>query len=54
MFTMARVRSNGKCIGRLSNAEVVNDSGRELPKVPPKHCESVYWFVLCSTVDKGI
>ena len=22
-------------------AEVVNDNGRKLPKVPPKYCESV-------------
>ena len=42
MFTMARVRSNGKCIRRLIQAKVVNDSGRELPKVPPKDCESVH------------
>ena len=32
MFTMARV----------TQAEVVNDSGRELREVPPKHCESVH------------
>ena len=42
--TMARVRSNGKRIWRLIQAEVVNDSGCELGEVPPKHCESVYWF----------
>ena len=23
-------------------AEVVNDNGRKLPKVPPKYCESVH------------
>ena len=38
---MARVRSNGKRIRRLTQAEVVNDSGRELPEVSPKQCESV-------------
>ena len=42
MFTMARVRSNGKRICRLTQAEVVNNSGRGLREVPPKHCESVH------------
>ena len=31
---MAHVRSNGKRIRRLTQAEVVNDSGRELREVP--------------------
>ena len=38
---MARVLRNGKRIRRLTQAEVVNDSGRELPEVSTKHCESV-------------
>ena len=42
MFTMARVRSNSECISRLTHAEVVNDSGRELREVPLKHCKSVH------------
>ena len=25
-------------------AEVVNDSGRKLPKVPPKDCEGVHYI----------
>ena len=37
MFTMASVRSNGKRIRRLTQAEVVNYSGRELPEVSPTH-----------------
>ena len=42
VFSMARVLRNGKRIRRLTQAEVVNDSGRELPEVPPKHCDSVH------------
>ena len=45
---MARVLRNGKRIRRLTQAEVVNDSGRELPEVPPKHCESVEKAFKCS------
>ena len=34
-FTIARFRSNGKfSIWRLTQAEVVNDNGQKLPKVP--------------------
>ena len=27
---------------KIDQAEVVNDSGRKLPKVPPKDCKSVH------------
>ena len=36
VFTMARVRSNGKWIWRLTQAEVVNDSGREVTESTPE------------------
>ena len=42
MLTRARGRSNGKRIRRLTRAEVVNDSGRELREVHPKYCKSVH------------
>ena len=37
----------GKSLLRLTQVEVVNDSGRKLPKVPPKDGESIHF-------DKGI
>ena len=45
-FTIARFRSNGKfSIWRLTQAEVVNDNGRKLPKVPQTNGESVHLSV---------
>ena len=29
---------------KIDQAEVVNDNGQKLPKVPLKDCKSVYWF----------
>ena len=45
-FTIACFRSNGKfSIWRLTQAEVVNDNGRKLPKVPQTNGESVHLSV---------
>ena len=38
---------------KIDQAEVVNDSGRKLPKVPPKDCKSVHKFYSVQKLAKA-